>query len=391
MSCAHDGKLSRILHPMPHCDPPLEDVVTPDGSVAGNALWHAVAHFMGGSTEDQGEEEFNRLATAVFRFQFEANPLYRRWCQHLGWTTERASTLVHWSDIPTMPVEAFRWGAVATEGISEPGTPLVFRTSGTTGEKRGTHRVRTPHLYRVAATQGFSRAFGAPGPDGPVVLGLLPGYLERPDSSLVHMVRLLRSAGWAEEGGAADGGFYLDDLPGLFDAVEAIRMTGREVLLIGVTWALVDAAEAWRASGRSPLSEGVHIAVTGGMKGRREEWVAERVREALRSGFGCRAVAGEYGMTELLSQAWSKRRGVYTAPPWMRVRLRRTDDPLTEQKTGATGGVDVIDLANLGSCAFLSTQDLGRPSDPEIEAVGGFELLGRFDRSEVRGCNLLVD
>jgi hypothetical protein len=205
------------------------------------------------------------------------------------------------------------------------------------------------------------------------------------------MVTLLREQGWMEAGGHPAGGFFLDNVEALFEAMGSIQAAGRTVVLIGVTWALVDAAEAWKSSGRPPLTERVHIAITGGMKGRREEWVSERVRSTIQRGFGCRTVAGEYGMTELLSQAWSLKNGLYETPPWMRIRIRRTDDALSINDSGATGGVDVIDLANLASCAFLSTQDLARPSTSNIEGIQAFELLGRFDRSEVRGCNLLVD
>ena len=370
---------------------PLEDVVTPTGSVEGVALWHAISEFIANAEAAGDSETFNELALRVFRFQFGGCALYKTWCGHLGWSSSDVSGLSRWQDIPTMPVEAFRWGKVQTEGIEERATPLVFRTSGTTGAQRGTHRVLTPELYRTSATVGFSRHFGPPSDQGAVVLGLLPGYLDRPDSSLVHMVELLRAEGWMEAQGQPSGGFFLDDTQALFDAMTAIQDAGRSVVLIGVTWALVDAAEAWRSADRPPLKEGVHIAVTGGMKGRREEWVSERVREAIQEGFGCRTVAGEYGMTELLSQAWSLKDGLYQTPPWMRMRLRRTDDALSVNASGSTGGVDLIDLANLSSCAFLSTQDLARPSTNESIDLQYFELLGRFDRSEVRGCNLLVD
>ncbi|MCH1575522.1 MAG: acyl transferase [Flavobacteriales bacterium] len=371
--------------------PPLEDVVTPTGSAEGVALWHAVSDFMTSGGDQAEPEAFNRLALQVFRFQFQGCALYNKWCRYLGWSDADAASVGRWQDIPTMPVEAFRWGQVQTEGIAENRPPVVFRTSGTTGADRGTHRVLTPGLYRTSATVGFSDRFGPPGDGGAVVLGLLPGYLERPDSSLVHMVTLLREQGWMEAGGHPAGGFFLDNVEALFEAMGSIQATGRTVVLIGVTWALVDAAEAWKRSGRPPLTERVHIAITGGMKGRREEWVSERVRSTIQRGFGCRTVAGEYGMTELLSQAWSLKDGLYETPPWMRIRIRRTDDALSINDSGATGGVDVIDLANLASCSFLSTQDLARPSTPKIEGIQAFELLGRFDRSEVRGCNLLVD
>ena len=335
--------------------------------------------------------EFEGLALDAFRMQFRLNPVYRRWCLAIGWTDERAADLDRASRIPHLPVEAFKWGDVHTAGVEEPGvTPLVFRTSGTTGgnQVRGVHAVRTPGLYALGARTAFERAYGPPGEGGAVLLGLLPGYLERSDSSLVHMVEDLRKAGWALPGEAARDGFYLNDEAGLFAAMDAALSQGRNPVVIGVTWALVDAAEVWRDSGRGAVSETVSIVETGGMKGRRKEWVREPVHDHLMAGFGCTAIHGEYGMTELLSQAWSLGAGQYKTPPWMRVRIRRTDDPFTEEHLGATGGLDIVDLANLGSCCFLSTQDLARPLPGE--SGRSFEVLGRFDHAEVRGCNLMV-
>ena len=343
------------------------------------------------SGEDLTLEEFNGLALDVFRLQFRLNPLYRRWCLAIGWTDERADALDRASGIPHLPVEAFKWGDVHTAGVEEPGvSSLVFRTSGTTGgtQARGVHAVRTPGLGALSARIAFERVYGPPGEGGAVLLGLLPGYLERSDSSLVHMVENLREAGWALPGESAGDGFYLRNEVGLFAAMDTALEQGRKPVCIGVTWALVDAASAWAASGRGALSDAVAIVETGGMKGRRKEWVREQVHAHLMAGFGCSAIQGEYGMTELLSQAWSPGSGQYETPPWMRVRIRRTDDPLTEERTGATGGLDIVDLANLGSCCFLSTQDLARPLSGPLGRR--FEILGRFDHAEVRGCNLMV-
>lgn len=366
-------------------EPPL------GGSEEGNALWRKVVDFIGAPAEDPATADgFGPLALEVFRYQAVHNPVYARWLDLLGWNPDRIADLEDWSCVPALPVEAFKWSRVLAEGVQESVPAEVFRTSGTTGDRPGTHHVRTPGLYRWSAIHGFARTFGAPGPGGPVLLALLPGYLERPDSSLVHMVRILRAEGWMEEGGTPDGGFHLEDRGRLFDALDAVRASGREVVLIGVTWALVDAAAEWAQSGRPPLESGVHIVVTGGMKGRREEWVADRIADVLGAGFGCPDVAGEYGMTELLSQAWSRAEGIYHPPHWMRVRIRRTDDPFALQDSGATGGADVVDLANLGSCSFLSTRDLVRPAGTGTAGREAFALLGRFDHAEVRGCNLMV-
>ena len=379
------GKLSLNLRAMSEQTPPLDHVVIPEGSKEGVALWKLVRDCISGSKK----VSFESLVWDVFAFQFRNNAVYNAWCRHLGWTESRVDRGGHWMEIPALPVEFFRHSEVLTEQISEPLPHLTFRTSGTSGSASGIHLVRTPELYRLSATTGFRAQFGSPDDGGVVLLGLLPGYLERPDSSLVHMVGMLRSAGWMEPKGTPESGFHLDDLEGFFNMLDGLMDSGRKVVVMGVTWALVDAAEAWAASGRAPLEDRVQFAVTGGMKGKREEWVSERVQSALKTGFGCHHIGGEYGMTELLSQAWSKSAGVYQPPPWMRIRLRRTDDPLTRATPGSTGGVDVLDLANLGSCSFLATQDLARPAWGRKD-TDAFELLGRFDRSEVRGCNLLV-
>ena len=334
---------------------------------------------------------FTAFSLAAFRLQFHANSMYRRWCTALGWTCDDVIQLSDASRIPFLPVEAFKWGDVYTHGVEESSDALVFRTSGTTGEigRRGIHTVRTPDLYKLSARTGFARVFGPPGAAGAVVLGLLPGYIERRDSSLVHMVQDLRGGGWSLQDESPSDGFYLDDTEGLFGAIDRTLEAGRNPVIIGVTWALVDAADAWRSSGRNPLSDRVFLVETGGMKGKREEWVKERVHDHLRQAFGCNAVCGEYGMTELLSQAWSKGSGIYEPPPWMRIRVSRIDDPFSEAAAGVTGRLDIVDLANLGSCCFLSTQDLVRP----IYSPSGqhFEVLGRFDHAEVRGCNLMVE
>ena len=358
-------------------------------TVAQNLRLRLEEGIRNGSSWDGGG--FEAFSLAAFRLQFHTNSVYRRWCSALKWTPEAAMQLNDASRIPFLPVEAFKCGDVWTQGAEEKTKPLVFRTSGTTGDmrRRGTHTVRTPDLYQLSARTGFARVFGPPGNEGAVVLGLLPGYLERQDSSLVHMVQDLRCAGWSLPDESPSDGFYLHDIEGLFDAVDQTLESGRAPVLIGVTWALVDAADAWRSSGRGALSDRVCLVETGGMKGRREEWVKERVHDHLKQAFGCQTVFGEYGMTELLSQAWSKGSGIFEPPPWMEIRIRRTDDPFSEATGGSSGRLDIIDLANLGSCCFLSTQDLVRP----ISTSSGlqFEVLGRFDHAEVRGCNLMVE
>ena len=188
--------------------------------------------------EDLSDATFDALALAAFRLQFAANPLYGRWCRHIGWTAERVARLERVSEIPCLPVEAFKWGDVHTAGTEEEGVdPVCFRTSGTTSDtnRRGVHTVRTPDLYRLSARSGFERVHGPPSGEGAVVLGLLPGYLERSDSSLVHMVEDLREAGWTLPGESPADGFYLHDVEGLFQAIDRSVVQGRKPVVIGVT------------------------------------------------------------------------------------------------------------------------------------------------------------
>ena len=290
-------------------------------------------------------------------------------------------------EIPALPVEAFKWDAVRTGGKQEEGPGCLFRTSGTTGQVQGEHHVATPDVYRAASARGFQDRFG-PREDGAELLALLPGYLERPDSSLVHMVRDLREAGWCAPGDSAEAGFFLDDLQGLFHAIDRAWEAGRKPVLMGVTWAMVDAAEAWQSRARPSMGERVAVLETGGMKGRRKKGPGGSARATqgwIRMHGHRRGIRHDRVAQPSVVPG---RRGIIGPPPWMRATAPHRR-PLDHQISGATGGLDVIDLANLGSCAFLSTQDLARPKggDPHRE----FEVLGRFDHAEVRGCNLMVD
>lgn len=315
-----------------------------------------------------GPEAFNALALDLFRLHAAHNPVYRAFVQGLRITPDRVGSI---EAIPFLPIQAFRDHRVLLEGL----TPaLTFTSSGTTAAITARHPVPWPALYERAFMTGFRSALGDPAMWR--IIALLPAYLERPDSSLVHMAQRL-----VEASGDPLGGLYLNQYAQVAELLRRSGEEGRRTLLLGVPFALLDLAEQHPM----PLRH-VHIVETGGMKGRRPELVREDLHERLRQAFGVDRVGGEYGMTELLSQAWSPGAGRYHCPPWMSVRIREVNDPFAPQQVGRTGGIDIIDLCNIASCPFISTQDLGR-----LHPDGSFEVLGRFDHSDVRGCNLLAE
>ncbi len=313
------------------------------------------------------EDAFRRKAIEVFRFQFKQNSPYREFCQELGVDPGRVMQV---SDIPFLPVEVFKHRKV----LSVDRQPeKVFASSGTTGSVPSRHHVADLHVYVQSLLKGFQLFYGPPGEY--CVLALLPGYLERQDASLVYMARRLMDAGRHP-----DSGFYLDDLDGLARVLDRQMARGQKTLLLGVSFALLDFAE------RHPMPlRNTVVMETGGMKGRRREMIREEMHGLLCQAFQQEAVHSEYGMTEMLSQAYSTGAGQFSCPPWMRVLIRDSNDPLRVLGDGQGGGIQVIDLANVYSCSFLATQDLGKTS-----AAGTFEVLGRFDHSDVRGCNLMV-
>lgn len=313
-------------------------------------------------------EAFEQTALDVFREQYRSVPVYREFCHHLGRTPE---TVIRTSDIPFLPIEFFKSHKVLRLGAVE---SVVFRSSGTTDSGLSRHYVPDPSLYTTSYTRGFEHFYGRV--SDWCILALLPSYADRPGSSLIYMVEgLIRD-------GAREGSGFLGGDPGSIAARirEADRQHG-PVLLIGVSFALLDLAESHPMQlSRTTVME------TGGMKGRRKELIRQELHGRLCQGLGLERIHSEYGMTELLSQAYSSGRGVFQCPPWMQVRIRDTEDPLSQVPDGKTGGLNIIDLANWHSCSFIATQDLGR----HLPDAGGFEVLGRFDHSDIRGCNLLA-
>jgi len=315
------------------------------------------------------DRSFERMALEIFRFQAAGCPVYGEYIDLLGVDPEKVDSIFN---IPFMPVSFFRDHTVLT---GEGPAARVFLSSGTTGVRQSRHYLKDPAIYDRSLEEGFRLFYGDPSKY--VVMGLLPSYLEREGSSLIYMVNRLMQLS-----GNSLGGFFLNDHAALLRSVERARGAGMKVLLIGVTFALLDLAEEQPGD----LSDLI-ILETGGMKGRRREMIREEVHEILMRAFGVSSVHSEYGMTELLSQAWSSGGGLFTAPPWMKVLIRDSHDPADHtDEPGAAGGISVIDLANLWSCSFIATADLGR-----MHPGGEFEVQGRFDEADIRGCNLLVN
>lgn len=311
--------------------------------------------------------DFDLLAMEVFRHQFSHNGPYREYCLHLGRNKDNVTNL---SQVPFLPIEFFKKRIVSCG--SQPGE-FYFTSSGTTGSTHSRHIVPEISLYERSYRKAFELVYGPA--NNYTILALLPSYLEREGSSLIYMVGDL-----IQKSGRADSGFYLHDLEALRSKLLELRDSSASIFLIGVSFALLDFAD------RYPLSIPEAIVMeTGGMKGRKKEMVREELHHRLKKGFGIGAVHSEYGMTELLSQAYATAGGKFSCPPWMRISIRDPEDPLSGPIICKTGGVNIIDLANLHSCSFVATQDLGKQY-----MDGRFEILGRFDHSEVRGCNLMA-
>jgi phenylacetate-coenzyme A ligase PaaK-like adenylate-forming protein len=316
------------------------------------------------------EIDFLEASLKVFDYQFNKNEVYKSFVRNLGKDNCSFQNPVQ---IPFLPVEFFRDHKIVsgTEPIQ-----VIFESSGTTGSSNpGRHYVTDLNLYEESFLRSFRIFYGEP--DEFIILALLPSYTERKTSSLVYMADKL--IGMSRN---SLSGFYKESGDELLNAINSIKFQDKKVLLLGVSFALLNLAE----KGGLNLS-GVIIMETGGMKGRRKELTRQELHKILTDSLNVSSIHSEYGMTELLSQAYSKGDGTYYCPPWMKILIRDPQDPLTiYTDTGKTGGINIIDLANINSCSFIATQDLGR-----LHADGGFEVLGRFDNSDIRGCNLLVE
>ncbi|SFZ89588.1 Acyl-protein synthetase, LuxE [Flaviramulus basaltis] len=317
------------------------------------------------STKNQAD--FENLALQVFRFQFENNSVYRSFCDLLCKHPSDVKTI---KDIPFLPIQFFKTHNILS---SKETIKTTFTSSGTTGSATSKHHITDLNIYKQSFKKGFEQFYGTI--EDYVILGLLPSYLEREGSSLIYMVdNMIKISNHTESG------FYLNNISELIETLIKLDSEGKKVLLIGVSFALLDLVETHKFKLKNTI-----IMETGGMKGRRKELIRNELHKKLKEGFGVNSIHSEYGMTELLSQAYSKGHGVFNCPPWMKILTRDTEDALTIQNTGKAGGINVIDLANINSCSFIATQDLGR-----VNNDGSFEVIGRFDNSDIRGCNLMV-
>ena len=313
------------------------------------------------------QKQFDKIALKVFRFQYENNLVYREFCDFLKTDVQKVKSI---HQIPFLPIQFFKSHSVVSN--TNP-IQATFTSSGTTGMSTSKHIVTDVSIYEESYRKGFSQFYG--NIEDYVVLALLPSYLEREGSSLIHMVDDL-----IQLSNQPESGFYLHNYDELIEKLMQLDQAGQNVILIGVTYALLDLFEK-----HSFKLENTIIMETGGMKGKRKEMIREELHQQLCEGFGVNAIHSEYGMTELLSQAYSLGEGIFECPSWMQILVRDTEDALSYVREGKTGGINVIDLANINSCSFIATQDLGKKYPN-----GSFEVLGRFDHSDIRGCNLMV-
>lgn len=310
---------------------------------------------------------FTETALQTFRYQAKNCQVYADFIAGLGIDIEQINTV---AQIPFLPIEFFKSNHILS---SAEAAEVTFTSSGTTGMITSSHYVTDVSWYEESFRKAFNLFYGDI--SGYTVLALLPSYLERQGSSLIYMAQDL-----IVQSNNPDSGFYLYNYDELAAQLAKQQIAAKPTLLIGVTFALLDFVEQHQINFPELI-----VMETGGMKGRRKEMVREELHAVLCEGFGVNAIHSEYGMTELLSQAYSKGEGIFYCPPWMKIITRDTNDPLTLVTGGKVGGINVIDLANINSCAFIATKDLGK-----IYADGSFEVLGRFDNADIRGCNLLI-
>ena len=314
------------------------------------------------------ENDFNVLAINVFNHQFQHNAIYNKYVLSLK---VNPATITHYTQIPFLPIEFFKTKLVVCDEVSK--NAVCYTSSGTTGQITSKHYVNDISIYEHSFNKGFEDFYGKP--SDYCILALLPNYLERTGSSLVYMFNKL-----IEKTNHPLSGFYLHNLNDLVKTIDDLKRRNQKTILLGVTYALLDLADM-----NAELADNFIVIETGGMKGRRKEMLKEELHYYLKEQFKVSSIHSEYGMTELLSQAYAKQNGLFECPPWMKVLIRDINDPFSYVPQQKSGGVNVIDLANLNSCSFIETKDLGK-----IVQDCYFEILGRFDNSDIRGCNLMV-
>ena len=322
--------------------------------------------------EKKDKNRFEELVMAVFRYQAENNSVYKKYLLLLN---KDISTIQKIENIPFLPIELFKTHTILTKGKGSSNKPEhIFTSSGTTNQlSPSRHYVKSLGLYEKSFYQSFKYFYG--NPEKYCWLALLPAYLERQGSSLVYMAHHFIS-----NSPHSESGFYLYNYEKLQQKLQTLEAQKKPAILLGVSFALWELAEKHPL----PLYHTI-IMETGGMKGRKKEIIRAALHGILKKGFRCNDIHSEYGMTELLSQAYSKGKGIFYTPPWMKILCRSINDPFHIYKQEGSGGINIIDLANIHSCSFIATQDLGK-----VYTDGSFEILGRFDNSDVRGCNLML-
>lgn len=313
------------------------------------------------------ETSFNEVALKVFLFQAQNCAIYKNYIYHLNINPTLINSI---EEIPFLPISFFKSHEVVSSTVKP---KIIFSSSGTSGQITSKHIVNDLKIYEESYNKAFKKFYADP--QEICILALLPSYLEREGSSLIYMVDDL-----LKQSKHTKSGYFLHDLASLNQTLLSLKETKQKTILIGVTYALLDFVEQFQIDFPELI-----VMETGGMKGKRKEMIRQELHEILCTGFGVNHIHSEYGMTELLSQAYSYGKGIFNCPPWMKILLRDTSDPLTLLQGKQSGGINVIDLANINSCSFIATQDLGK-----VYEDGSFEVLGRFDNADIRGCNLLV-
>ncbi|UZH56359.1 acyl transferase [Salinimicrobium tongyeongense] len=311
--------------------------------------------------------EFNKKALQVFEYQYKNNAVYQ---QFANLVHRSPAEVKYVEEIPFLPISLFKSHKIIS---SEASAEMVFTSSGTTGTQSSKHYVTDVKVYEESFRRGFTHFYS--NVEDYAVLALLPSYLERKGSSLIYMVQDL-----IEKSNNPASGFYLHNLDALVQKLKELEEKGQKTLLIGVSFALLDLVENYTLNLKHTI-----VMETGGMKGRRKEMIRTELHEVLKKGLGVPAIHSEYGMTELLSQAYALKNGIFECPPWMKIFIREPEDAMSLLPEGKSGGINVADLANINSCSFIATQDLGKNL-----GGGKTEILGRFDHSDIRGCNLMV-
>lgn len=318
----------------------------------------------------KSEEDFLESCIETFRFQYENIEIYRRFVDYLNVDVESVSSI---EKIPFLPIEMFKNHTILNKNIS---TDVFFQSSGTTQMNLSKHFIADENIYQESIYKSFSQFIGQP--EDFIFLGLLPSYLEKKNSSLIYMVDYLMT-----KSGHPENGYFLYNHEDLLTLLNTIK--DKKVILFGVSFALLDFLDYLKSNAKFlNASSSLTVIETGGMKGRKEEMTKDELLDILQKGFKTNRIFSEYSMTELLSQAYSLGNNIYQCPNWMRILIRNAEDPFNYEKEGRTGAINIIDLANIHSCAFIATQDLGKIIN------GEFQVLGRIDHSDIRGCSLLV-